>query len=115
MVLGGDPFIGKEIGGAYRITARINCGAFGCVYQAQHIFFEEDPIVAIKLLQGLVVSEEDRQHFIQEALQAYEAALRLNPNKALPYYGKGVALERLKRKSEAQLAFDTAKELGYKG
>ena len=67
MVLGGDPFIGKEIGGAYRITARINCGAFGCVYQAQHIFFEEDPIVAIKLLQGLVVAEEDRQHFIQEA------------------------------------------------
>ncbi len=67
MVLSGDPYIGKEIGGAYRITARINCGAFGCVYQAQHIFFEEDPIVAIKLLQGLVVSEEDRQHFIQEA------------------------------------------------
>ncbi len=67
MAFGGDPYIGKEIGGAYRITERINCGAFGCVYKAQHVFFEEDPLVAIKILQGLATSEEDRQHFIQEA------------------------------------------------
>ena len=62
-----DAYIGKQIGGAYRLIAKINSGAFGSVYQAQHLIFDDDPVVAIKLLRGLVITEQERQSFFQEA------------------------------------------------
>ncbi len=59
-------FIGKQIG-SYRIVAEINRGSYGSVYKAQHIIFEDVPIVAIKVLHTEVTSLEDREQFIQEA------------------------------------------------
>lgn len=49
----------------------------------------------------------------EEALAAHEQAIRLDPNYALAYYGKGVALESLGKKTEAQQAYARARQLGY--
>jgi tetratricopeptide (TPR) repeat protein len=43
-----------------------------------------------------------------EALVAYEQAIRLDPNFAIAYYGKGVALRNLKRYDEAIAAYEQA-------
>jgi serine/threonine protein kinase len=43
-----------------------------------------------------------------EALVAFEQAIRLDPNDALAYYNKGVALNELKRYEEALAAFEQA-------
>src|SRR5260370_8679340 len=57
--------IGKHIGN-YRGVAEINSGAFGRVYQAQHIILRER-IVAIKLLHAYLGSPKEREQFLQEA------------------------------------------------
>ncbi len=62
-----NSYIGKQIGGDYRITAELNSGSFGSVYLARHIIFEDDPIVAIKLLHSNLRSPQEREQFIQEA------------------------------------------------
>src|SRR5207302_782 len=49
----------------------------------------------------------------EEALAAYEQALRLDPNFTFAYYNKGLALEQLKRTKEAQEAYARARQLGY--
>src|SRR5438067_231158 len=62
-----DSFIGKQIGGDYCIIAELNGGSFGSVYVARHIIFEDDPVVAIKLLHPNLRSTQEREQFIQEA------------------------------------------------
>jgi tetratricopeptide (TPR) repeat protein len=49
----------------------------------------------------------------EEALAAYEQAIRLDPNYANAYHGKGVALNALKRNEEADQTFEKARQLGY--
>src|SRR6266568_20562 len=51
----------------------------------------------------------------QEALAAYEQAIHLDPNFAVAYYSKGLALEALGKKQQAQQAYERAKQLGYSG
>src|SRR6266852_6614100 len=60
-----NSLIGKQIGN-YRVVAEINSGAFGSVYQAQHIILRER-IVAIKLLHAYLGSPKEREQFLQEA------------------------------------------------
>src|SRR5712691_5126163 len=62
----GDPLIGKQIGN-YRILAKINSGSFGSVYQGKHIIFEDDPLVAIKLIHTALRSQQEHTEFIKEA------------------------------------------------
>jgi tetratricopeptide (TPR) repeat protein len=50
-----------------------------------------------------------------EAIQAYDKAIELNPNLVLAWYNKGNAFKALGRISEADAAFAKAKELGYNG
>jgi len=63
--------------------------------------------------------KEGNRHYqakrFDEALQAYDHALRLDPNYASAYNGKGVVLQRLGHKKEAQQMFEKARQLGYKG
>src|SRR5438477_652277 len=47
----------------------------------------------------------------EDALAAYEQALRLDPNSAFAYLGKGVALHDLKRPEEALAAYEQALRL----
>src|ERR1700730_8237510 len=61
-----NPLIGKQIGN-YRILAEINSGSFGSVYQGKHIIFEDDPMVAIKLLHTALRSQQEHAEFIKEA------------------------------------------------
>ena len=49
----------------------------------------------------------------REALAAYEQALRLDPDNANAYNGKGLIFDQLKRPVEAEQAFAKAKQLGY--
>ena len=51
---------------------------------------------------------------IEEALATYEQAIRLDPNFAFAYNGKGNALYNLKRHEEAKLAFEKASQLGFR-
>jgi len=48
---------------------------------------------------------------IEEALAAYEQAIRLDPNYTYAYYGKGFVLNELKRYKEAEQAFEKARQL----
>src|SRR5947209_10563813 len=61
-----NPLIGKQIGN-YHILAEINSGSFGSVYQGRHVVFEDDPVVAIKLLHSTLRSQQERTEFIKEA------------------------------------------------
>src|SRR5712691_10539678 len=60
------PMIGKQVGN-YRILAEISSGSFGSVYQGKHIIFEDDPMVAIKLLHTALRSQQEHSEFIKEA------------------------------------------------
>jgi len=59
-------FIGKQIG-SYRIEAEINSGSFGSVYKGKHIVFDDDPVVAIKILHNHLNSQEEQRQFFREA------------------------------------------------
>src|SRR5437588_8450217 len=61
-----NPLIGKQIGN-YHILAEINSGSFGSVYQGRHVVFEDDPVVAIKLLHSTLRSQQEQTEFIKEA------------------------------------------------
>ena len=67
MASGGDRYIGKKIGGSYHIIAKIDSGGYGSVYKAQHIVFNNNPLVAIKIMRVQIASDEDREDFYQEA------------------------------------------------
>jgi tetratricopeptide (TPR) repeat protein len=51
----------------------------------------------------------------EEALTAFEQAIRLDSDLDYVYHNKGLALERLGRKKDAQQAYERAKQLGYNG
>jgi len=60
-----DPYIGRYFGN-YQIIAKIDCGAFGCVYQAQHDYLPR--VAAIKLLDvERLKSQGGRNEFLREA------------------------------------------------
>ncbi len=61
-----NTFIGKQLGN-YRLVAELNSGSYGSVYQGKHLIFEDDPVVAIKVLHAHLGSSQERTQFIQEA------------------------------------------------
>jgi tetratricopeptide (TPR) repeat protein len=48
------------------------------------------------------------------ALRCCDRSLAINPDNALTWLTKGIALNKLGRHDEAEVALDKAKELGYK-
>jgi len=48
-----------------------------------------------------------------EAIKAYDEAIRTDPNDAVAWNNKGAVLEAVGRTTEADAAFAKAKELGY--
>src|SRR6266700_187794 len=65
-MIGKSNFIGKELG-SYRIVAELNNGSYGSVYKGKHLIFEDDPIVAIKVLHAHMSSQQEREQFVHEA------------------------------------------------
>lgn len=53
------------------------------------------------------------QNEYDEAIKAYDEAIRLDPDDAEAWYHKGIALEALGKIAEATAAFIKADELGY--
>jgi len=51
----------------------------------------------------------------EEALAAFDQAIRLAPNVPQAYYDKGNVLDTLGRSMEARQAYDMAQRLGYRG
>ena len=49
----------------------------------------------------------------EEALEAYEQALHLEPKIAHTWYRKGNVLDRLGRVSDAQICYEQARQLGF--
>jgi tetratricopeptide (TPR) repeat protein len=64
------------------------------------------------LNEGFALDELKRY---DEAIAAYEQAIRLDPNYASAYHNKGVALDKLGKSREAKQAYDKARQLGYTG
>jgi len=50
-----------------------------------------------------------------ESSQAYNKAIDIDPEYALAWYNKGIALNKFNRTADADAAFTKAKELGYEG
>jgi Flp pilus assembly protein TadD len=58
---------------------------------------------------NVLVDPEPRE----TALAAYEQAIQLAPREAILHYHKGQVLEQLGRLTEAERAFEDARQLGY--
>ncbi len=52
-------------------------------------------------------------HYYEEAITAYDIAIQMNPENAEAWYYIGEAFKALGRTTEAETAFESAKELGY--
>jgi superkiller protein 3 len=62
------------------------------------------------LEEGIALNDLKRY---EEAIAAYDQAIRLDPTFAMAYNNKGNTLERLGKKTEAQQAHARARQLGY--
>lgn len=51
----------------------------------------------------------------KESIEYYDKALKRYPQNGIAWYNKGLALKQLHRDTEANAAFNKARELGYKG
>lgn len=79
---------------------------------------KENPVIIIPATQdalacndkGIALSAQGKH---EEAVKAYDEAIRLDPSNAFAWYNKGSALKALNRTTEADAAFATAKSLGY--
>ncbi len=107
-----DPLIGKQVGN-YHILAEINSGSFGSVYRGKHIIFEDDPVVAIKLLHASLHTQQERTEFIKEAqllkklrhpyiLRILDAGLQENIPYLVTEYAAGGSLRDRLRKYNGQ-------------
>jgi len=81
----------------YRILNQLGKGGFSAIYKAEDIQFG------------------NRLLAVNEALDACEQAIRLNPRLAVAYANKSGALKRLGRSKEAQVAYKRAQLFGYTG
>jgi serine/threonine protein kinase len=61
-----DPFIGKLIGGCYRITAKIADGGMSRIYSAKHMYMNRE--VAVKVLKPMFPRDDEwRKRTVREA------------------------------------------------
>lgn len=79
-----NSYIGKQIGN-YRVTSKLADGAYGSVYQAQHIILTERT-VAIKLIHASLSSQQEHNRFLQEA----RLLEKLKHPHILPIYDVGI-------------------------
>jgi len=60
-----DQCIGQQFGN-YRLVQQLDCGNFGCVYRAEHLYLENNT-AAIKILHAHLTSQQKIDSFLQEA------------------------------------------------
>ena len=61
-----DPWLGRTLGGTYRLDARLGAGAMGTVYRAHHVLLDQDFAVKV-LAPGLADDADVRRRFLVEA------------------------------------------------
>jgi len=64
-------------------------------------------------VKGVLLWRELKKY--DEAVDAFDKALQINPKDPLTWMNKGDALKALGRKAEADEAYAKARELGYQG
>src|SRR2546426_79734 len=111
--------IGKQLG-SYHIVAEINSGSYGSVYTGKHLIFEDDPMVAIKVLHTHLGSPKEREQFIREAqllrklkhpfiLSILEASIHNGfPYIVLEYASRGSLRDRLNQQPDQPLLLEEA-------
>jgi serine/threonine protein kinase len=62
-----DELLGKQLG-SYQLIEQLGRGAFGSVYLGKHFLLEHKPLVAIKVLNNTLTSQEEINRFFQEAV-----------------------------------------------
>jgi Flp pilus assembly protein TadD len=64
-------------------------------------------------IKGVLLSRELKKY--NDAIEAFDRALQINPKDSLTWQNKGHNLKALGRNTDADAAFAKAKELGYQG
>jgi serine/threonine protein kinase/outer membrane protein assembly factor BamB len=62
-----DELLGQQIG-SYQLVQILGQGAFGSVYLGKHFLLEHKPLVAVKVLNTTLNSQEEIDRFFQEAM-----------------------------------------------
>jgi serine/threonine protein kinase len=62
----GDDFVGKELGGSYRIIRRMAEGGMGAIYEAEHLRVSKKVVVKV-LQRDVLVNKEAYHRFVREA------------------------------------------------
>ncbi|EFH86615.1 serine/threonine-protein kinase [Ktedonobacter racemifer] len=114
--------VGQQIG-SYILTAQVQSGTYGSVYQARHAVFDDDPLVALKLLHTHLNSPEEQRGFLQEAkllrklrhpyvLPIIDAGIHQGqPFLATEYATGGSLYERIRKQAGNPFQLETALQL----
>src|SRR5204863_111219 len=71
-----DPYINLVLDQKYRLVERLGAGAYGTVYRANRVGFDND--VAIKILHNFLMDENVRKRFHREAKAAFKLSKHEN-------------------------------------
>ncbi|GHO43737.1 hypothetical protein KSX_19000 [Ktedonospora formicarum] len=61
-----EDYVGRQIGN-YVIQSEVQSGSYGSVFQAKHVIFADEPIVALKILHTNLSDPASEQQFFDEA------------------------------------------------
>src|SRR6266566_7030494 len=113
-----DQYIGQQFGN-YRLVQQLDCGNFGCVYRAEHLYLKNS-IVAIKVLHAHLTCQQKIQGFLQEAnllamlkhphiLPILDVGIQNGfPYMVMEYCSAGSLRQRLRRQRPHPLPVDEA-------
>ncbi|GHO54026.1 protein kinase domain-containing protein [Ktedonobacter robiniae] len=61
-----ESYVGRQVGN-YLVQAEVQRGSYGSVFQAKHVIFADEPVVALKILHTNLTDPASEQQFFDEA------------------------------------------------